>query len=326
MLIGTTLLMLPVSRASGSPGDLLVAAFTTVSAVCVTGLITVDTATWWTPFGQVVILVLIQVGGIGVMSLATLIARVVRGRLSLRTTLAWQADAHSQHRQDLRGIVWRIVRLSLVVEAVVALALLLRFRLGYGMGWGESLWHGVFHAVSAFNNAGFALYSDNLMGFVGDPWVIAPICLALIIGGLGFPVLRELLRGREPHRWSVHTRLTVWGSLVLLILGVALFWLFESRVGGTLAHLSPAQQAVGALGGGAFPRTAGFNSVDYALVSDETLATTMALMFIGGGSAGTAGGLKITTALVLAAVVIAEVRGEPDVVIGSRRIGGPVQR
>lgn len=324
--LGTTLLMLPVARADGSPADLLAAAFTTVSAVCVTGLITVDTATYWSTFGHVVIVCLIQIGGIGVMSLATLIARAVRGRLGLRSSRVAQADSHSQDLQDIKGVILRIVRLALVIEAVVAAVLVLRLRIGYGMGWGEAMWHGVFHAVSAFNNAGFALYSDNVIGFVGDIWIIGPLCVALVLGGLGFPVLRELLRGRAPRSWSMHTRLTVGGSLALILGGIVAFWAFETQDGGTLAALPAGQQLVGALGGGVFPRTAGFNSVDYGLVSEETEAITTMLMFVGGGSAGTAGGIKVSTILVLAAVVAAEVRGEPDVVIGRRRIGSDVQR
>lgn len=324
--VGTALLMLPVSRAPGVPADLLTAAFTTVSATCVTGLITVDTATHWSAFGQVVIMALIQTGGFGVMALATLLTLAVRGRLGLRSSLAAQADTHSRSLGDVRDILGRMVVLVLVIEAVVLVALALRLRLGYGYDWGQALWHGLFHAVSAFNNAGFALHTDNVMGFVGDIWVIGPLCLALVLGGLGFPVLRELLRGRPPRRWTVHTRLTVWGSLVLLVLGVVIFWLFEAHGEGTLVGMSAGGQAVGSLGGGVFPRTAGFNSVDYAVVTEETQAITMVLMFIGGGSAGTAGGIKVTTFLVLAAVIWSEVRGEPDVTIGRRRIGTAVQR
>lgn len=324
--VGTSLLLLPISRADGVPPDLLVAAFTTVSATCVTGLITVDTATHWSPFGQAVIMVLIQIGGIGVMTLATLLALKVRGRLGLRTTLAAQADSHSRDLGEVRRVVGRVVGLSLVIEAVVAVALSLRFALGYDMDLGSATWHGLFHAVSSFNNAGFALYPDNVIGFVGDIWIIGPLCVAVILGGLGFPVLRELLRGRPPSRWSVHTRLTVWGTSALFLIGIALFWTFESQPQGSLAGMPLGTQAVGALGGGVFPRTAGFNAVDYAAVTAETEAITMVLMFIGGGSAGTAGGVKVTTFLLLAVVIWSEVRGEPDVVIGHRRISDAVQR
>lgn len=326
MLVGTALLLLPVAYTPSGSGDLLVAAFTTVSALCVTGLVTVDTASYWSPFGQAVILVLIQIGGFGVMTLATLIALTVRGRLGLRTSLAAQTDTHSRSLGDVRGIVGRMLRLVLVIEGAVFVALTLRFRLGYDYAWDRALWHGLFHAVSAFNNAGFALYADSVIGFAQDIWVIGPLCVALVLGGLGFPVLKELLRGRRPRTWTVHTRLTVWGSVLLMVIGVAAFWVFESGASGTMAGQSLGGRAVGALGGGLFPRTAGFNGVDYGAVTEETQAITMILMFIGGGSAGTAGGIKVTTFLILAAVIWSEVRGEPDVVIGHRRIGAAVQR
>lgn len=325
VVFGTLVLLLPVSRTVGSPADPLVAAFTTVSAVCVTGLTTVDTATYWTPFGQVVILLLIQLGGIGVMTFATLLTLAVRGRLGLRSALAAQADSHSPDLGQVRKVVARVLQLALAIEAVIAIVVTLRLALGHGMGWRTALWHGVFHSVSAFNNAGFALFSDNLIRFVGDLGVIGPLCLAVVLGGLGFPVLRELRR-RPPARWSVHTRLTLGGTAVLLVLGVALFGVVESGSRGTLHGMPMGHQLVGALGGGVFPRTAGFNTVDYGAVTEETEAITMVLMFIGGGSAGTAGGIKITTFLLLAAVIWSEVRGEPDVVIGHRRISSAVQR
>ena len=327
MILGTLVLLLPVSRTAGSPPDVMVAAFTTVSAVCVTGLTTVDTATYWSGFGQAVILGLIQVGGLGVMALATLLTLAVRGRLGLRTTLVAQADTHSTSLGDVRVVLGRMVVMMLTIEAAVALVLTLRFHLAYGRDWGTAAWQGVFHAGSAFNNAGFALFSDNLVGLVTDVWVIGPLCLAIVLGGLGFPVLRELWhRWRHPRRWSLHTTLTVWGTVALLVLGISLFWIIEGLPGGTLDGMDRSGQAVAALGGGVFPRTAGFNSVDYGLVRDETEAITTGLMFIGGGSAGTAGGIKVTTLLILCAVVVAEIRGEPDVTIGHRRIGADVQR
>lgn len=149
----------------------------------------------------------------------------------------------------------------------------------------------------------------------------------MILGGLGFPVLRELRhRWRAPQRWTIHTRLTVWGTLFLLVGGTVAFWLAEATGGDTLFDLDRPGQLVGAVAGGVFPRTAGFNTVDYGEVTEETKGFTTALMFIGGGSAGTAGGVKVTTFLVLAYVIWAEVRGERDVVIGSRRVSTEVQR
>lgn len=327
VVLGTLLLMLPASRPPEASADLMVAAFTTVSAVCVTGLITVDTATYWTPFGQAVILALIHVGGLGVMALATLLTLAVRGRLGLRSTLVAQAETHTTALGDVRRVLGRVVVMMLAIEAVVAVVLILRLRQSYGQEWGSAAWEGVFHAGSAFNNAGFSLYSDSLTGFVADPWIIVPICSAVILGGLGFPVLRELRhRWRRPATWSLHTRITVWGSVILLLVGVSLFALFETTDGGTLAGQGIAGKALGSLAGGVFPRTVGFNSVDYGNVRDETEAITTMLMFIGGGSAGTAGGIKVSTFFILGFVILAEARGEPDVSIGGRRVGTDVQR
>lgn len=327
VLIGTLLLMLPVSRTPGSSADVMVASFTTVSAVCVTGLITVDTATYWSPFGQGVILALIQVGGLGVMALATLLTLAVRGRLGLRRTLVAQVETHTSALGDVRRVLSRVVLMTLGIEAVVAVVLTLRFRVAYHDQWGSAVWHGIFHATSGFNNAGFTLWTDNLTEFVADPWIIVPICVAVILGGLGFPVLRELWhRWRRPRSWTLHTRLTVWGSAGLLVTGVLLFAVFEVTAGGTLGDEGMAGKIVGSLAGGVFPRTAGFNTVDYAGVRDETEAITTVLMFIGGGSAGTAGGIKVTTFFILGYVILAEARGEPDVSIGGRKVGTAVQR
>lgn len=321
IVVGTVFLMLPVSYAGPTRAPALTAAFTSVSSVCVTGLITVDTATYWSPFGQAVIMVLIQVGGFGIMTLATLLALLVSGRLGIRSSLIAQAETHSLTIGDVRRLTKRVAITVLGFEVLIALLLTLRFRAAYDNTWGQALWHGSFHAVSAFNNAGFALYSDNLMGFVADAWIIVPICVAVIAGGLGFPVLIELRqRWRRPDRWSVHTRLTVHGTAFLLVLGTVGFGVLEWANPATLGSLDVGGRVMGALAGGVVPRTAGFNSVDYGAITPETLALNYGLMFIGGGSAGTAGGIKVTTFFLLAYVIWSEIRGERDTNIGPRRI------
>ncbi len=327
VIVGTLMLMLPASRTGDIPADLMVASFTTVSAVCVTGLITVDTASYWTPFGQGIILVLIHIGGLGVMAMATLLTLTVRGRLGLRSTMVAQAETHTTALGDVRRVLFRVVAMMAIIESIVAVLLVLRFKLGYDQPWSEALWNGIFHSGSGFNNAGFALFSDSLMGFVADPFVILPICAAVILGGIGFPVLRELRhRWRRPATWTLHTRMTVWGSVVLLAVGSLVFWAFETTSGGTLEGMGASGQIFGSLAGGVFPRTAGFNSVDYALIKDETEAITTGLMFVGGGSAGTAGGIKVSTFVILGFVIWSEIRGEQDVTIRRRRISGAVQR
>jgi trk system potassium uptake protein len=325
--IGAVLLSLPVATPGPTRPPVLTAAFTSVSAVCVTGLAVVDTATYWSPFGQVVILGLVQVGGFGIMTLATLLGLIVGGRLGLRSSLIAQAETHTLNLGDVRHVVRRIAVTIALFEVAVAVMLTARFRFRYDDSWTEAAWHGVFHAISAFNNAGFGLYSDNLIGFVDDAWIVFPICVAIIAGGLGFPVLFELRRRwRRPGWWTVHTRLTVYGYALLLVLGTAAFLALEWRNQGTLGPLSPWGKIVGGVSGGVMPRTAGFNSVDYGEITPETMAVTYVLMFIGGGSAGTAGGIKVTTFFLLAFVMWSEVRGERDTNVAHRRISGPTLR
>ncbi|MCU1519032.1 MAG: ATPase [Pseudarthrobacter sp.] len=327
IVLGATLLMLPLARTADDPDIAMDALFTAVSAVCVTGLVTVDTATFWTPFGQALILGLIQVGGFGIMTLATLLALLVRKNIGLRGQLVAQSETHTLNLGDVRSVLLRVAKLMIGCEAATAAVLTGRFWIAYDQNPATALWHGVFHAVSAFNNAGFGLYSDNLIGFAEDPWIIVPICLAIIGGGLGFPVIIQLLRGDVKARnWSVHLRLTIYGTLGLLVLGITLFGAFEWNRAETLGPLSVTGKLLGSLAGGVFPRTAGFNSIDYGLASPETLMVTDILMFIGGGSAGTAGGIKITTFLVLGFSIWNEVRGRDEVTIAHRSISASSQR
>ncbi|MEV7606038.1 potassium transporter TrkG [Paenarthrobacter sp. NPDC089322] len=327
IVLGALMLMLPISRTDQVVDPFMPALFTAVSSVCVTGLVTVDTATFWTPFGQGVIMCLIQVGGFGIMSLATLLALMVRKSLGLRGQLVAQSETHTLNFGDVRSVLFRVARIMLTFEAMTALILTARFWFAYDRNPATALWHGSFHAVSAFNNAGFGLYSDNLISFAEDPWIIVPICAAIVVGGIGFPVLIALFKdGVKVRLWTVHIRLTVYGTLLLLLVGTALFAAFEWDREQTLGPLSPGGKLLGALAGGVFPRTAGFNSIDYGAASPETLMVTNILMFIGGGSAGTAGGIKITTFLVLGFAIWNEVRGRDDVTIAHRSISPAVQR
>lgn len=327
IIVGAGMLMLPISR-TGDSGDIVTTAFfTAVSSVCVTGLITVDTATYWTPFGHGVILALIQVGGFGIMSLATLLALFVRKTIGLRGQLVAQSETHTLNFGDVKSVLFKVLKIMAVFEACTALVLTVRFWIAYDDNPGTALWHGVFHAISAFNNAGFALYSDNLIGFAEDPWIIVPICAAIVAGGLGFPVIIQLFRtGLKFKNWTVHLRLTVYGSLLLLGTGIVLFAAFEWNRPETLGPLSFTGKLLGSLAGGVFPRTAGFNSIDYGVATPETLMVTNILMFIGGGSAGTAGGIKITTFLVLGFAIWNEVRGREQVTIAHRSISSSTQR
>jgi trk system potassium uptake protein TrkH len=325
--VGTALLSLSAATQSGERAPLVDALFTSTSAVCVTGLVTVDTETYWSTFGKAVILGLIQVGGLGIMTVATLVAVVLFRRTSLATRMALQAETKAVSAEDLRRIVRRIVVFSLVSEAVLAAILTVRFLTRYDQSAGEAVWSGVFHAVSAFNNAGFSLYSNNLMDFLTDAWVLLPISAAVIVGGLGFPVVFELLRSwRQVDRWSALTRVTVAMTATLLALGTVAMLVAEADNPETWGDLPPGQQLVASFFSATMPRTAGFNAVDIADMRPETLVLTDFLMFIGGGSAGTAGGIKVTTVGLLLFAVVAELRGRTDVEIGRRRISSQSQR
>ncbi|WP_456298522.1 TrkH family potassium uptake protein [Lentzea terrae] len=323
-LIGTALLMLPMATESGAGTDPVAALFTAVSAICVTGLVVVDTPTHWSTFGEVVVLALIQVGGFGIMTLASLLTLLVSRRLGLRMQLTAQAETKTLGLGDVRTVIGGVIVVSLVVEAVTAVFLGLRFLIGYGESPARAAYLGIFHAVSAFNNAGFALYTDSMVGFAADPWICLPILFAVIVGGLGFPVIFELVRRRNRKRWSLHTRITVPVYFGLLALGTLAVLVLEW--GNTLGKLDVHHKLLAGVFHGVMPRTAGFNSLNVGAMQPSTLLINDVLMFIGGGSAGTAGGIKVTTFALLGFVILAEIRGEPTVHVMNRRLTDQVQR
>lgn len=325
--IGTVLLSVPFATVEGGRPPLLTALFTATSAVCVTGLVTVDTATYWSGYGQGVILFLIQLGGFGIMTLASLAAIFVSHRLGLRSRLLARAETGALDLGDVRVILIGVAKFTLLFESVAAVLLTLRFWLGYGEAIPRAMWLGLFHAVSAFNNAGFALFSDSLVGFLDDPFVLLVVALVVIAGGLGFPVMMELRR--DPlrwKRWTLHTKLTVTMTVALLIGGTLVISILEWANPNTLGALNTGETASAGFFSAVMPRTAGFNAIDYADVTESTQLVTILLMFIGGGAAGTAGGIKVTTAAVLVLMVWAELRGDPDVSRFGRRVPNTAQR
>ena len=273
------------------------------------------------------ILLLFQIGGFGIMTAATLLTLLVNRKFKLGSRLAAQAETKSTALGDVRGILKLVFAVTLLVELVVAIILLGRFRFGYGQTWGEAAWHGVFQSVSAFNNAGFSTFSDSLMSFAQDPWVLVPLMAAVVIGGLGFPVLYELRKSpRTPSRWSIHTKLTVMGSAILFLVGFVAFAVYEWSNPQTLGALTWPYRLLNAAVQSVMTRTAGFNSLNVGAFETETLSVSYVLMLIGGGSAGTAGGIKVTTFFLLGFVVWAEIRGREDAVAFGRRISYSAQR
>ena len=298
----------------------LSALFTATSAVSLTGLIVEDTATFYSPAGQVIILVLIQLGGLGIMSLASLSGYILTGRISLK---ARKTGAYEGRPITSGGILRTLIftfAFTAVVEATIAVLVGARLMLGYGYSFPRAAWEGIFHAISAFNNAGFSTHSDNLVSFAADAWILLPLAAALIGGGLGFPVWAELVR----RRISITGRMTLWATGLLLLLGMVFFACAEWR--GVLGPMPLGQKLLNAFFASASPRTAGFNAVDYGQAHPITLMGTDMLMFLGGGSAGTAGGIKVTTFCVLLAAMAAEFHGRKNTTIGHRSVPHTVTR
>jgi trk system potassium uptake protein TrkH len=327
VLLGTVLLTLPAAAESGQSTGFVAALFTATSAVCVTGLAVVDTGGHWSLFGELVILGLMQIGGLGIMTLASLLALLVSRRLGLRMQLSAQTETRALDLGEVRRLVARVIAFTLTFELAVAVVLAARLTLGYDYPLGRAAYHGVFHAVAAFTNGSFSLYPDSLTRFATDPWICLPIAAAVIAGGLGFLVIFEVRRRwRTPKRWSLHTKITILVSAVLLVGGAVLITAIEWANPATMGPLGLAGKLLTGFFHGVVPRTAGFNTLDVGQLHAETLLVTDVLMFIGGGSASTAGGIKVTTFALLAFVILAEIRGEPNVHVMGRKLPAAVQR
>ncbi|MGE8136043.1 TrkH family potassium uptake protein [Novosphingobium subterraneum] len=325
--IGTVLLSLPIATADGSRAPFLTALFTSTSAVGVTGLVLVDTGTYWSAFGQAAILLMFQIGGLGIMTAATLFGLIAGRGFSLRDRITTQVERSQLETGDALSVLKLVFSIMIAVEAAVAVILAVRMGASYGMSAGTALWNGVFHSASAFNNAGFSTNADSLMGYQSDPVILMPVMLAVILTALGFPVMQDLRDKRlQWRRWSLHSKATVYGTAALLVLGFVALLAMEWGNPATLGPMGIGDKLLNAAFQSVMPRTAGFNSVDVGAFRDETLLVSYLLMFIGGGSAGTAGGIKVTTFVVLFAIVLSEVLGRRDAGLFNRRFGKEVER
>ena len=317
ILAGGLVLSMPAASADGQPTPFLTALFTATSATCVTGLVVVDTATHWSTFGQLVIMLLIQFGGLGYMTVATLMALAIGRRIGLRERLVLQ-EAHNLY--TLGGIVRftrRVVLITLAIEAIGAILLMLRWRPDFGLA--RAAYLGIFHSISAFNNAGFDLMGGfrSLTGYAGDVSVNLTIALLIILGGLGFTVLVDLGR---PRRFTLHAKVVLATTAILIVAGTALVYLLEFRNPDTLGRLPGWQGVLAAFFQSVTPRTAGFNTLDTSRLLDPTLMLLIALMFIGASPGGTGGGIKTTTFVAPMAVIVAMLRGRPDPELFWRRL------
>ncbi|WP_271078542.1 TrkH family potassium uptake protein [Aurantiacibacter sp. MUD61] len=327
ILIGTLLLWSPLASASGETTPLVTAFFTSTSAVAVTGLIIEDTPVYWSTFGQITIMVLFQIGGFGIMTAATLLGLVAGRRFGLRDRMATQVERSRLDIGDAGSVLKLVLKITIVVEVLLATILSIRFATLYDYSWDEAIWHGIFHAISAFNNAGFSTFSDSLMGFQTDPVIQIPIMLAVILTALGFPVMQELrARPRQWRKWTLHTKITVTATIALLLIGFFATLGMEWDNPDTLRPMGTGAKVLNSWFHSVTPRTAGFNTLDMGAMRDETIILNYMLMFIGGGSAGTAGGIKITTFVVLLIIVASEIRRQRDAVVFGRRIDRGVER
>jgi trk system potassium uptake protein len=325
-LLGGILLSLPGATETGMATPFVDAWFTAISAVCVTGLSTLDVPNHWSALGETVILILIQLGGLGIMSATILLVAMFSRNMGFGIRRGLAAENSGITPGNVRPLLKLIAGFTLYVEGLVALWLFMWLWLGHGQALDDAAWNGLFHAVSAFNNAGFALWTDNLMHFQSDWMFLTPIMVAVVAGGIGYPVFRDLWTGRSWQRVSLHGRLTLIGYGVLLVLGAALFTLLERDNLATLDSMPVHAQILNGLFQSVTARTAGFNAIDIGQLNDQSLMLTTLLMFIGGGSAGTAGGVKVGTIMLLLLIVWSEIRGKADVEAFGRRIGEHTQR
>ena len=317
--VGGVLLALPVSAADGRHVSLLDAFFTSVSAVCVTGLITLDTPVDFSTFGQVVILLLIQAGGLGYMTMSTVLVAALGRTVTLQERITLQEALNAQDMEGLVRFAGTVLKLTLAFELTGALLLALWW--SSTLGAGTATWYGLFHAVSAFNNAGFALWSDNLMSWRGDVVVNLVISVLVIAGGLGFFVWAELLsRHRRTVKLLVHMRLVLAATGALLVGGTVMLLALEWNNPRTLATLPFGEKVLVAWFQSVTTRTAGFNTLDIGAMTVPSLFVMMALMFIGASPGSTGGGVKTSTFSITLAALWATVRGENDTVIYKRRL------
>lgn len=318
ILGGAFLLMLPMSTTKGI--SFVDAVFTSTSAVCVTGLIVLDTPVDFTFFGQIIIMLLIQLGGLGYMTSATIISLMLGKRIGLGDRLIMKEALNVLSMEGMVKFTKAVLATVLIFEMTGTLLLTIRFALEYPLGYAFFL--GLFHAVSAFNNAGFSLFSDNLVRYRGDIVVNLVITTLIICGGIGFIVISDVFMyaRRKVSRLSMHTKLVLSTTGILLAVGTVLVFLFEYDNPKTIANAPILEQLLASYFASVTPRTAGFNTVDYSLFGFETLFLTVILMFIGASPGSTGGGVKTTTFAVILASLWAMLRGLTDTVMFKRRI------
>ena len=317
--LGALLLMLPISSSNGTWSDPITALFTSTSAVCVTGLSVVDVGKFYSFWGQLFLTMLVQVGGLGYMTATTVLLLLIGRKFSLRDKITLQQSLDTPGIRGGLQLVQSIIAVTLLFELTGVFALIPIF--SQTMSFQESVWQAIFHSVNAFNNAGFSLFSDNLMGYVKNPMVSIIIGLLIIFGGIGYQVILEgylwlrtkFSRNREYISFSLTFCVATSTTIALIIFGTVFFWFTEFSNSETLGNLPIFDQFIGAWFQSVTTRTAGFNTIDNGKMTTTSIFITIALMFIGASPGSTGGGIKTTTARILASCTGAALQGRDQV-------------
>lgn len=329
IIAGTGLLMLPVATRPGNETDFLTALFTATSATCVTGLVVVDTYTHWSGFGHTIILLMIQVGGLGFMTMGVLFAMFLKKRITLRTRGLLQESMNGMQMGGIIRLVRMVLRGTFIIELTGAVLLAIRFIPVFG--WGKGILYGIFHSISAFCNAGFDLMGEysgqysSLVEFHGDILVNVVIMALIVIGGIGFFVWKDIRENKyHMKKYRLHTKMALFMTAILLVGGTVLFYLFENN--NLLAGMNVKDKILAAAFSSVTARTAGFNTIDTGGLTHASKLLTMVLMFLGGSPGSTAGGIKTVTTLVLIAYVWSNLRASKGVNVFNRRLDDDVIR
>lgn len=322
ILIGTLLLAQPIASADGSSTSIVNALFTATSATCVTGLVVYNTAQHWSTFGHAVILLLIQIGGLGFMAMTILIAMVLHRKITLSDRLIIREQFGQSSLTGMVRWIRYVVVFTLLAELIGAVLLATQMVPMYG--WARGVWYSVFHAVSAFCNAGFDLTGSNLEVFHLNPTVLLTVSALVIVGGLGFGVYLDLFTKKRQKHKSLHTKLVLVITGILLLFGTLLFFVMEDGNPNTMAHMPLWGKWLNAFFQSVTTRTAGFNALPQQSMYEVSGVLTIFLMFVGGSPGGTAGGIKTTTLGVLLLAMRSQIRGEPTIHAFNRSISSDV--
>jgi trk system potassium uptake protein len=322
--VGAFLLMLPISTTDGSWSNPITALFISTSAVCVTGLAVVDVGKYYSVWGQFFIALLVQIGGLGYMTATTFLLLLLGRRFGLKERIALQQSLDKQGLAGVVDLVKSIIATTLIFELTGAFLLMLEFIPKFGFN-PQSIWLAIFHSVSAFNNAGFGLFTDNLMGYVKSPIINFTITMLIIFGGIGYQVIMEMflwLRDRSKRRiiFSLNYKVAVSSTIFLLITGTVIFFVLESQNPDTLQPLNFGEKLLAAWFQSVTPRTAGFNTIDQGKMTEASIFFTIVLMFIGASPGGTGGGIKTTTLRIFYNTTKAVLQGKDQVICFHKQI------